>query len=94
VDEMIEEVESAFKRRPHPIEWNPVLEMCCRDKLQEMTNKLVDMKRLQKTLLNPVAISEYVREYGAASEEEDIVTIIVPKAKHGFEVILLALLDY
>ena len=41
-----------------------------------------------------MAITEYVREYGAASDDEEIVTIVVPKAKHGFEVILLALLDY
>ena len=94
IDQAILDLQISNKLRPSPIEWNPVLEMCCRDKLQEVTKQYIDIKHLQKSLLNPKVISEYVREYGAANEDEDIITIIVPKAKFGFEVILMTLMDH
>jgi len=62
--------------------------------LQEIASQLLDVKRLQTRLLNPEAITEYVREFGEVAEDEEIVTIVIPRASHGFEVILLALLDF
>lgn len=94
VDEAIQDLEEAYQRHPLAIEWNHVLEMCCQDKLQEIASSFLDVKRLQSRLLNPEAITEYVREYGEAKDDEEIVTIVIPRASHGFEVVMLALLDF